>query len=184
SRPSRTLMLSAEYSPAAGAPLAGPRGSAVRFSRAVSNHPPRNSGVVNALEMSREEPARVGLEVSREIAQRQGDRAPVIPLNYSTFTVPPTARSGPPGRRGKRPARDERRIVRVRADAPKPALPVTRKAPPQGRQQASRQFVLSAQRRVGVEPVRIAARCVVGELEGLFPARHLGERAGGVPAQL
>ena len=55
-------------------PLAGPRASAVRFSRAVSNHPPRNSGALRATWTGREDAARVGLEVSREIAHRQGER--------------------------------------------------------------------------------------------------------------
>src|SRR6266853_4236714 len=95
SRPSRTLMLSAEYSPAAGAPLAGPRDSAVRFSRAVSNHPPRNSGGLGRAGEKREDAARVGLEVSREIAQRQGDRPPATARNFNIFTVTCTARSGP-----------------------------------------------------------------------------------------
>src|SRR6266478_6227340 len=62
SRPSRTLMLSAEYSPPAGAPLAGPRGSAGRFSRAVSNHPPRNSGGLRRRWSRREDAAKIGLK--------------------------------------------------------------------------------------------------------------------------
>src|SRR6267143_6273667 len=99
SRPSRTLMLSAEYSPPADAPLAGPRGSAVRFSRAVSNHPPRNSGGLGRRWNGRVDAARVGLEVSREIAQRQGEWMPARAWNQGYFTVTRTDRSAPAGPR-------------------------------------------------------------------------------------
>src|SRR5260221_1424495 len=71
-------------------------------------------------------------------------------------------------------AQREGQVVGVRADARVPPLPVAREAPPEGCAQTSGQVVLSPQRRLRAQIVRVAPRSLVGEFQRRFPARHLG----------
>src|SRR5205085_11520658 len=69
-------------------------------------------------------------------------------------------------------------VVCVRTDAGVSALAIARKTAGEGAGQAHFELAFSAERCLGAEPVRVAARRLVDERQGCILARDLGESAG------